>query len=139
MTVLYDTRGEEIRTGSSIIYAVKGSTFIQMHEAVVEGFWTRNGYGYEYPRYMIRARRVHDHKSVELYKTDTIVVIAPRINVPEGQMLARVELWDGVHRSSGQHLLFPTKTVVDLSTILKEHTFPYLVDVLVDNHLSSMR
>lgn len=133
---LYDTRGEEIAMGSTIIYAVKGSTHIRMHEGVVEGFWTQQGYGYDYPRHMIRVRRTHDKKTVEIFKTNTVVVVSPRLTVPEGAILARVSIEDGIRRTAGQHIISNVATRAgDMGEILKGHTFPYLVEQAVDKHL----
>jgi hypothetical protein len=135
MTTLYDTRGEEIRLSSTIIYAVKHSNFIHMTEGVVVGFREQQGYGYGYPRHLIKVRRTHDGKAVEIYKTDTVVVVSPRLMVPEGAMLARVTLEDGVRRSEARHILNGTHVLVGLEEILLQHTFPYLVGEVVGKHL----
>lgn len=64
---LFDTRGLEIRIGSHIVYAVKGSTSIEVHQATVLRVLER----------LIYARRLHDKKNVLLRKTNSIVVVEP--------------------------------------------------------------
>lgn len=61
----FDTRGLEIHTGDSIVYAVKESTSVMMHQATVIGFTDSK----------IVAMRRHDKKKVWLRNTDTIVVV----------------------------------------------------------------